>query len=860
MRKLFQIAILALFVLIVSCGGGGKDPKDSCPDGYEWSGTDCVKKGSVIDGGDSGTADTGTQTDDGDTADDSGNSDGDENDDSDNTDSGTSDYHGSCKIVRSGDSFEINVETKKLTVGAVTVKGATDLTNVYGELWGKNESTLSEFKIADIDSKLAGKTFELPKGKYEFSYKPVYKSGEKTVSGSAIPFVDSNGKKLENIDMSTGDKTLDFDVPLYHFKGKVLGSGGTDFTAADEVEPELTVSSGSFEKVIPYSEFAAYDILLPKGTYSVYFKGRLVAGVDFEGTVLSGVVSSNNSGDSGDAGEGESEESASETSDGAIQIEGDSATIEKNIEIKTIRFAGSIVIAGDDAVDVKSGRLILVENPPLGSVNAVVVADLSADGATAYDVTVTAGATFNLLYLPETDSYPKQFIKLETWSAATENPGAHNISLDFAKVHGTITFLGGNNFPTVSKCVPKECQEGAENNCVVRECSIGKLKVQGYSSSGDSEEVTSYLIKDLGSQMPTDEEGNAVSVTYTALLPRRFMTTDVNGNSTFVSKTYTMVFESHLNDVAEIFDGNPFTVSTGVSFSFSKTEADESIVWLSDKTLDVNIAPSKVSGKITLNEQPVDITSPDLVKLKGSDGIEQTVAVLSELSKGEFSFYAPKGTYDVIYSGKGILQKDFKTYIERDFEIKGDTNKDFEIKTGKITLDFKVNGTPFAQWAAEHKALKFGLAVNIDKLTNDFLFDFMEKDEKYVSEVILGSTVNASLEIAFDDKVDSEKSYVKIPLLNQHNLTSGKTVTTDMTLVGFSLSVKLNGTDVTASKYAAKLKLPGTHQAEIYCPATSAVAVFLPEKEYKSPTPGLSLNEGFGTKQEITVPCMYFDK
>ena len=155
MKKLFQIALFAAVFLLVSCGGGSKDSDHSCPEGYNWSGTDCVRGDSPIDGGDSGT-DTASQPDDGDTADDS---DGDDNTDTDtdNPDSGSSDYNGSCEVVRSGGKFEINVETKKLTVGNVTILGSNDLADVYGELWGQNKSTLSEFKIADCFSPSAFK-------------------------------------------------------------------------------------------------------------------------------------------------------------------------------------------------------------------------------------------------------------------------------------------------------------------------------------------------------------------------------------------------------------------------------------------------------------------------------------------------------------------------------------------------------------------------------------------------------------------------------------------------------------------------------------------------------------------------------
>ena len=82
----------------------------------------------------------------------------------------------------------------------------------------------------------------------------------------------------------------------------------------------------------------------------------------------------------------------------------------------------------------------------------------------------------------------------------------------------------------------------------------------------------------------------------------------------------------------------------------------------------------------------------DLIKLKDESGMEYAVVNLSELSGGNFSFYAPTGTYSVLYDGKGLISNEFKTYIERDFEISADAGHDFAITTGNITLDFNVNG------------------------------------------------------------------------------------------------------------------------------------------------------------------------
>ncbi|MBR6422817.1 hypothetical protein IKS86_08925 [bacterium] len=816
MRKLFQIMLLAAVVLLVSCGGSKKS-QDSCPDGYDWSGTDCVKRTDQSDSGDSTVTDTDTPSDDGDTADDT---EPDEDADTEEPDNEQSDYNGSCKEIRSGDAYEINVETNKLTIGNVTINGKSDNAALYGEIWAENRETLSEFKLGDVNSEFSGKTVNIPKGRYSFAFRPVSSANKVAIEG------------LDNVDMSVGDKKLDFDLPLYHLTGKVLNNSDAAFTVEESYQEstQLVVKNGAFEKVLPYSEFAAYDLLLPKGTYSVYFKGQLAAGEGiFEGTVID--------------------------SSQAFAVEEDT---ERDIKIQTITFTGSIAKKGyaDDGYEVNKGQLILVENPPLGAKNGVVVSDLSA--ASAYSITVTAGAKLNLLYLPEADSYPVRYIKLETWSSETETPASHNITLDFGRVYGKITFLGGNSFPTLT-------------NCSEADCTIGKLKATLETLSMD--EAISLVVKDLGTDLDTDEEGNVVGATYDALLVRRnfFKYTDSEGQekSEYIGKTYAMNFESHLNDIKGGFTALPFSVPATYtnsegnkvsSFAFYVTEADGTKTWLTEKNIDIDVSPSKVTGKITLNGSTFETDKSDFIKLKDSSGIEYPVLNFSELSGGEFTFYAPKGTYDVLYDGEHILLNSFKTYIEHDFEIGGNGNThDFEIKTGSVALDFNVNGTPFAEWVEAQKNLDdMGLAVNIDKTASDFVLDLSKKEGKYVAEVLLGSTVNAYLELVFADKVSSEKSYSRIRLLSSQNMTSGITVKDDLTLVKSDISVKLNGNAVKASGYAAKLRIQGTNSSEIFCPAETAVSAFFKKGEYKSPTPELFLNEGFEAKHKIPLKCLYF--
>lgn len=802
MRKLVQILLLAALVLVVSCGGGSKKSKDDCPAGYDWSGTDCVK----TDPGDTGEpSDPDTDTpsdDDADTADDTEPDADTENDDE------KSDYNGSCTEIRNGDSYEINVETKKLTIGAVTVNGKSDDAALFGEIWAENRETLSEFKVGDVNSEFSGKTINIPKGRYSFAFRPVSSSNKVVIEG------------LDNIDMASSDRKLDFDLPLFHLKGKVVNNADAAFTVEDayQAETQLVLKTGTFEKVIPYSEFAAYDVLLPKGTYSVSFKGQLAAGQGiFSGTVI-------DSGNSFSSGSDEGDKKG-------LVIEEDT---DSDIKIETITFSGSIVQGG---YTVNQGRLILVENPPFGAVSAVVAADLSA---ASYTVTVTAGTDLNLIYEPAADSYPVRYIKLETWNSKTETPSSHNISLDFGRVYGKVTFMGGKTFPTVANC------SGAD-------CTIGKLKVTGFDNS-------SLVVKDLGTELAVDEEGN---VTYEALLVRRIAVTDSEGIVNYNPKTYTMNFESHLNDVKEGFASLPFTVKATYtadgnkysSFSFSGEEG----TWATSKEINFDISPKKIEGKVTLNGSTFSVEEDDLIKLKDESGMEYAVVNLSELSGGNFSFYAPTGTYSVLYDGKGLISNEFKTYIERDFEISADAGHDFAITTGNIMLDFNVNGTSFADWAESQKSLDgIGLAVNIDKTASDFVLDLVKKEGKYVAEVLSGSVINAYLELVFADKVASEKSYSRVRLLASHNMTTGTTVRDDLTLVKSGISVKLNGNSVKASDYAAKLKIQGANSSEIFCPAESAVTAFFKKGEYKNPAPELYLNEGFEANHEIPLNCLYF--
>ncbi len=792
MNRFFLVfIIISALLLSVSCDGGDKN--DKCPEGYTWNGSEC-EKNSVINPDENVIPDNDSKTDDDTVATDN------ETDENEPVDDENI-YTGDCTEVTAGGTLEINVQTKTLTIGEITLNGESDDANMFGELWGENKATLSEFKIADLDGTLSGKKFKIPVGRYDFAFKSASYENRIVL--------------LENIDMATGDRTLDFDLPLYHLAGSVKkNSGAFTVEAGMEDSTKIKLKSGTYEKIIPYSDFGAFDVVVPKGKYSVYFEGQLATGQGtFKGTVLS--------------------------SANGIEIADD---VDSDINVETVTFSGNAV---NEGYDVSTGQIILVENPPFDNASAVIIPDLATK---AYSVTMTKGAQFNVLYLPETDSYPVKYIKLELWDDLSADK-SHDIILDFARLHGTVTFLGNASLPSVSKCT------GAD-------CTRGKLKLAGFDYS-------SLVIKDFGA---TGDD-----MTYDALVVRRTKNivpdpTEEDPDNTKIvynPKTYTMNFESHLNNVAGTFEYSPFTVplkylnteSVPVSNFTFQNVAEEYVL---EKEINFNITPMLVEGTVTLNGSAFTTEKDDLIKIRDENGIETPVINLSELSGGTFSFLVPTGEYDVIYEGTGVIESEFKTYIERKLNVTGNVSgKTLGITTSKIILGISINGTPFKEWAQNNKTLSdYQIVINPDKTAANYLIDIVKPtDGNWYGEVISGLTFNAYLDLFFVSSEKESRSFLRIPLLVSHSMSADKTIDTAFNITEYSTTVKINGSAVTgASDYIAQLQIQGQNRTEVFYPAsgTEGAKALFRSGEHKSPRPELVLNEGFDTKQSIELKCLYF--
>ena len=810
--------IVSVLFFAVACGGGNE--KEKCPNGYEWVGGDCVKSGSdtntdydipVADHDSTPVVDE-DQTEE--PEEDPGNPD---------EDSDGAAYTGSCRVVNSKKPLTIDIVTSKLTIGTVTVNGSQEASDdVYGEIWAENIETSSEFMVAPANE-AEGKSVDVPRGKYSISYKPVSSSGKVIVN--------------ESVDLSQSDKSVDVDIPLYHLVGKVLDNTGGQYSLgeADTSAVKMTLKNGGFTKEIPYSQFGGFDLLLPKGNYSVLFNGPLFAGQpNYNGTLF-------------EAGD-----------ENAVSI--GNGDVEKDIKIVTKTISGEISKPG---YPVSEGALILAENPPLG--NAVTVVASSVAGS-SYTVVIPDKRELSLLYVPTLDSYPARYIKLETWNEALIGSGSHAVSLDFARISGKLTFKGGNDFPTIGNC-PSNC--GDDQPDCYDQCTIGKLRARG----ADGSMIT---ILDLGKTAPGEE-----GVSYEGLLVRRIPAqTDEEGNVTNYSpKSYTMVFDSYLNDAPGLFSSSSFVVPatyktfvdngesvseiTATSFGFSVTQADESITWLQEKVIDFDVSPSLVQGSVTIDGSSASTESADdIIKLRDQNGAEYPVLNLSTLSGGSFSFYAPDGSYDVVYEGSGILGSAYRTNLLSDsLTVSGDKEGvELGIKTAKLTLNFDVNGKSFADWYEVEKEdiEAVNIVANIDKTAANFTLPIEKKGDNYEAKLLTGNAINAYLEIVFKDSVESQKSYARIPILLSQAVNSNIMASTALQIVRYATAVKLNGEKLDSpADYVAKLRIPGKSPSEIYYP-DFALTGYFKQGEYKTPRPEITLHDGFDAKIELYVDCLYF--
>lgn len=783
-----SLLITVFFIsTFISCGGGSGD---KCDEGYVWDGSECVKEGN--NNNDDAIIPVDNEQND--------KTDSDEDIDEpveETPDEDENPYTGNCIEIKKDGSLNVDITTKVLTIGTVKLKGTETTEGLYGELWAENTATLSEFKVSDIDGDFSGKTFNFPEGRYNFFFR-----GDSADNRISI---------VEDIEIIS-DRTLDLELPIYHLTGSVTKNGlAFAIDVAQEAATSVTLKSGTYEYTIPYADFTGFDIVVAEGTYSVKFEGQLSTG----GPVFRGSVT---------------------LADGNIEIAAETA---QTINIETVTYSGN---AENKGYDVSTGQIAVVESPPFNDLSAVIIPDLATK---AYSVEVLKNSGYEVIYLPEADSYPTKYIKLETWDDFSGNK-SHNIEMDFARLHGSITFLGNAMLPS------------AENCTLEAGCSRGKLKVVGF-------DATSLLVKDFGT---TGDD-----FTYEVLLVRR-TETEVpdpdNPGSTIIAynpKTYQMTFESHLNNVTGGFTAIPFTITLKhmntsgqnvAPFTFQNTESD----FLTEREINFNIAPLVVEGTVTLNGSAFTTDKDDFIIIKDETGLETPVVNISDLTDGKFSFMAPSGEYDVIYSGYGILGTEYRTFIDEGYEISSNvTDAEFALKTSKILLDFDINGTPFKDWIESREDIEnTSIVINPDKTAATYIIDVTTPSEGApYGEILAGNKINAYLDIFFKNTDKDNRSFTRTVLLAGHQMNSDKVPDVFINMTPFKTVLTLNGKKISGtSEYQAVMKISGNNKTELFYPADgTSINAMIKSGEHKTPNPELNLNDGFDTKQAISFDCVY---
>lgn len=799
MKSFLFFILTAALLVFVSCSSSSKH---NCPTGYSWDEAigDC--KQNIIENPDE-TTDTDGIKKDGDTP-----KDGDAVVTDEPTDADT--YTGSCSPVGPGETIKINIIQHKLTIGTITVAGAADSAKLKGELWGENSTTLSAFKIADINSSLSGKSFAIAEGSYNIYYK-----GKSTDTKISI-------KKAVPV---TTDTTLDIDLPLYEFKGKITKNDAA-FPVLSDTEKSATkvkISSKTYTFEIPYADFAGFTLTVPSGKYTAAFEGYLKTG----GTVFKGAV-------------------LTETT--AIDV---SVATEKDINIKTVTYSGNITV---DGAAVPLGKLAIVKQPPLDDV-ASIIAD-NASTAKTYSIEMIAndsgaadtGMDYWVIYYPDgLTAYSESFQRITQWTTV-KAAKTLDISLDFGRIHGKLSFNGGA-FPDITKCADPVND---------KRCTRGKLKIQDFNGGV-------ALIKNLGI--------SGTDYNYDAVVVRRTKYTDDTQNppvSSYIMKEYTIQFESSLNDISKAEEYQPFTFDVQKNLAFcdksSQTCSDTAAVYTSEKSLDFDISPKQISGTITHNKNQITVTKDDMILLRDTvSGIETAVINLKNSTDGSFSFYAPTGEFDILYKGSELIKSDQKIVVDTAFSVTKDlTDKEIDIKSNKLTLNIKVNGKLFFDFASENTAIDhYEFIAFPEKAAQPYVLNMTQVNPNPYIEVF--SNLTWSVYIVFYVKSGTQLSTFRFPVAEIPGLTADSSIDTAFDLTGFSAALQADAADMSdATDYRGilNMELSGKNKIAAYFPSkgTETAVLFAVPGDYKSPVPSIMLNEGFDIKQEINIDCIHVGK
>ncbi|MCK5808712.1 hypothetical protein KAH37_06990 [bacterium] len=792
---LVSIILLSLF-LFVSCGDSG----EKCDDGYTWNSStgECEKDAGDVDKDNyQPPVDKDTSGSDGETTDGDSEIDGDEATD------GDTPYTGDCISADDKGVINIDIKQRTLTIGAVT----SDITigsTAIGELWAEHTYTRSMYKLADVDDALSGKKFEIPVASYNIYYRHILATGKTADTGVQV----GDTVKIES------DKSIDIAIPLVHITGAVTKNGAAfpALTGTNATDTVLVLSNETLTFTISYADFAAYGLDIPTGSYALYFIGYFSdAAPLFEGVVLPQATG------------------FEVTESGEVAI-----------DIPTITTSGSATI---DGAPVTAGLIVLIDNPPFGSIAGTLISDIAA--STSYSLEMLGGAhtNYSVVYLPTLDSYPSNWVKVDKWAGFSAT-ASKNISLDFGRLFGVISYKGGE-FPPLTECEATELS-----------CTRGKLKLLSFDGT------SSITMNNLGA--------TGSDYAYEALVVRRIASVDpVDPEKTiYTPRKYSLAFEGFFNDIKGIYEKIPFLseakylnsdsiLTSMVDFQ----KADES--YLTQREIDINIAPRTVSGTVSFNGNAISCDKDEYIyAVNNVTKDEVPIINLNDLTDTSFSVEMPEGTYTLVYDGECLLTKRHKVPVFRDLSVSDTVSGvDVAMKTSRFLLQHTIDGTPYKEWLKAHTEVKeIIFTVGAEKAA--LRWELIEKMDGDTPTVAVFNGEDWSLSMSVITGEGEEASESVFPLYTVKNMKADVTIEADIPAIPFTTQLTIDGkVMVDATEWRGKLEFGAESFYLIKYPkkgATAAKGFALPG-EYTGPTPTIFLNSGFDAAEKLRLDCIFID-
>ncbi len=803
-KNVIFVILVLLAAFFQSCDDGGK----KCPEGYVYKDGECVANS---DDNDINNPDADTETD-------LDTEDADTTDIDEIPDDDTKPYTGTCMAVYPDGKLTIDIKHNTLSITSISASDATITLN--GDIWLQNKTTASEFKLASV-SNATSQTYNIPEGKYGVIYKD-------SSEGISLTLDDE-------IDL-TSDKTVGISVPMFKFSGAVTKNGAA--FPSDITDAEIKISSNSFTKTIPYTSFGSFEIVLPKGSFSMEFKGRLSSTQPvFYGSV------------------------------GTLEITDNNTSTGINITTKTMSGTFSNAVSG---VTVNTGYILLSS----GIINTQIL-DLSSSSSYNVELITNDDPIYYVLYT--TDSVAPGGIAPSFQTLTYWNPA------DAVQP----TYIPAEMIPLSVNSVTMNGAALPDFSCTAADCTRGTIKIK--SKLNDS-----FTIAELGKTGAFTPK----NIFITRVNPRSWDPALNEGAGGFNAKTpssFAFFFEGLLFDSNIISDSETsfFTSQlTGYTESVTRDAGDNITEWLTAfPTTSVDIKTFEITGNMTASFEP---TAGDLIYasevIVGSGGTKtyrpQTL-VGRVFKDGTYGIVLPSYSYnsttenplyDIFYIGKTFLGTvdDFKKTLITSISPTTPAldSKNISISGKTMTLEVTVNGKPLKTFVEESEYLQ-GASIVIYDSNNTNTYELPINFNGSEPTFDMGGLTNWKVHLKFimKDGVNSlivplqTVTNTSLPLKKNISLTKFMfNVTIDGNIMSdqaasrgdfmFRSKILENSDDPSSTSYFetksdTNLSSTGTE----YMPVLS-----LSDYEYKDIKPRLTLGEGFPSKHEVMTDCIYVGK